>query len=432
MQAGADQQFDLEAYSANYTSHAKVNRLIFIANKTNSVPIQLEALRIAADELQHSYDTSRYSEVCRQIGGRLGPQYVIDSAKLAKKQLEAEQKHQALDNELNGYKTNLIKNSIRMCQTYMGDHAYNRGNLQDAFKCYVRTRDYCSTAKDITQMCLNVIKVAIELNNYTHVQNYVSKAESTPDVQDSIISTKLKCAAGLAALKEKKYKAAARKFTDVSAELGSSYSDVMSVQDVALYGSLCSLASCDRQELKRTIIENFRYREVLSTTPEVRDLVYDFYSSKYAACLSTLDRLKPFFNLDIHLSTHVNTLCSMVRNRALIQYSTPFTSVNLATMAPVFITDVSALEKELAKLIQDKQIQARIDSHAKVLHARHANLRSQTFQAALQAGDEYLQETHSLLLRSSLMRHDIFQRAQMPRGRGMQYPEHTMQMTGPG
>ena len=55
----------------------------------------------------------------------------------------------------------------------------------------------------------------------------------------------------------------------VSAELGSSYSDVMSVQDVALYGSLCSLASCDRQELKRTIIENFRYREVLSTTPEV-------------------------------------------------------------------------------------------------------------------------------------------------------------------
>ena len=52
------------------------------------------------------------------------------SNKLAKKQLEAEQKHQALENELNGYKTNLIKNSIRMCQTYMGDHAYNRGNLQ--------------------------------------------------------------------------------------------------------------------------------------------------------------------------------------------------------------------------------------------------------------------------------------------------------------
>ena len=55
--------------------------------------------------------------------------------------------------------------------------------LQDAFKCYVRTRDYCSTAKDIIQMCLNVIKVAIELNNYGHVQNYVTKAESTPDVQ---------------------------------------------------------------------------------------------------------------------------------------------------------------------------------------------------------------------------------------------------------
>ena len=44
------------------------------------------------------------------------------------------------------------------------------------------------------------------------------------------------------------------------------------------------------------------------------------------------------------------------------------------------------LENELAKLIQDNQIQARIDSNAKILHARHTNVRSQTFQAALQAG----------------------------------------------
>ncbi len=63
------------------------------------------------------------------------------SNQLAKKQLEAEQKHQALENELNGYKTNLIKNSIRMCQTYMGDHAYNRGNLQVIEKLFEAALD---------------------------------------------------------------------------------------------------------------------------------------------------------------------------------------------------------------------------------------------------------------------------------------------------
>jgi hypothetical protein len=36
-------------------------------------------------------------------------------------------------------------------------------------------------------MCLNVIKVAVELANSLHVSNYVSKAESTPDLQVRLI-----------------------------------------------------------------------------------------------------------------------------------------------------------------------------------------------------------------------------------------------------
>lgn len=54
--------------------------------------------------------------------------------------------------------------------------------LQSAFKCYVRTRDYCTSPKHILSMCLAVIKTAIELRNYLHVANYVAKAEQTPDV----------------------------------------------------------------------------------------------------------------------------------------------------------------------------------------------------------------------------------------------------------
>lgn len=57
--------------------------------------------------------------------------------------------------------------------------------MQNAFKSYVRTRDYCTTGKHVIQMCLNVIKVSIELGNYVHVNNYISKAEQTAEVQVS-------------------------------------------------------------------------------------------------------------------------------------------------------------------------------------------------------------------------------------------------------
>lgn len=93
----------------------------------------------------------------------------------------------------------------------LGDFFYGRGDLQQAFKCYVRTRDYCTTSKHIIAMCLNVILVSIELGQFVHVSNYVSKADQTPDVQDPIVLAKLRCAAGLAHLESKKYKLAARK-----------------------------------------------------------------------------------------------------------------------------------------------------------------------------------------------------------------------------
>ena len=55
--------------------------------------------------------------------------------------------------------------------------------VQEAFKCYVRTRDYCTTSKHIWTTCLNVIRVSIELGNFNHVSNYVTKAEQTPDIK---------------------------------------------------------------------------------------------------------------------------------------------------------------------------------------------------------------------------------------------------------
>lgn len=79
MQGRADQQFDLEValvpwsfgwmwlsikacnsssqtmqgYAANYSAHGKINRLAFIASKSDDASIQLDALRLAADELQN-------------------------------------------------------------------------------------------------------------------------------------------------------------------------------------------------------------------------------------------------------------------------------------------------------------------------------------------------------------------------------------------
>ena len=47
--------------------------------------------------------------------------------------------------------------------------------------------------------------------------------------------------------------------------------------------------------------------------------------------------------------------------------SSPYMSADMKRMAEAFNTSVTSLEDELMQLILDGQIQARIDSHSKVL-----------------------------------------------------------------
>jgi len=74
---------------------------------------------------------------------------------------------------------------------------------------------------------------------------------------------------------------------------------------------------------------------------------------------------QPDMLLDIYLREHVAVLLSAIREKALIQYFRSYVTVDLNRMAPAFNTSVADLEAELAALIMDGKIQARIDSHMK-------------------------------------------------------------------
>lgn len=240
-----------------------------------------------------------------------------------------------------------------------------------------------------------------------HVANYITKAESTPDGGDPLLVAQLRVAAGLAHLHAKKYKLAARKFLEVSADLGSGYNEIISPQDVALYGGLCALASFDRAELKAKLVDSPTFRTFLELYPQVREAVGDFFHSRYASCLEYLRRLKPDLLLDIHLQPHVNTLYDDIRSKALVQYFSPFVTVDMRQMATAFNVGVDELEKELARLIMARQITARIDSQAKVLHARKVDARTATFTAAMKMGEDYMRDVRTVLLRVNLMRADF-------------------------
>jgi len=392
---------DLEAYIGNYVGFTRLKRLHFIASHNDK--LRPDALRLARDEVKRRGNTALYTELSA-LDAEAFPRDDVWFEAVHKK---AAQTLEKLEADLTTHKTSLVKENIRMGHNDLGEFHSECGDFPQSLKSFVRTRDYCTTSKHTVSMCLNVIKVSIHMANFTHVANYVTKAESTPDASDALLMAKLKVASGLTLLDSKKYKLAARKFLEVSAEFGSGFNEIVSAQDVALYGGVCALASFDRQELRTRVIDNAAFRSFLELFPDVRELVHDFYGSRYASCLSYLDKMRPDLVLDLHLHAHLNTLYDDIRSKALIQYFSPFMTVDLTRMAAAFNREVMDLEKELAKLIMAGMIPARIDSQNKVLYARHADQRHATFKKALQMGEEYMRETQALLLRLNLLRADF-------------------------
>ncbi|KAK5581452.1 hypothetical protein RB653_001485 [Dictyostelium firmibasis] len=393
-------EFDLETYINNYTGFTKIYRLIFIAE--NCKPLEVEAYNMALKEVQKTPNLELYNNIINKSHGILefDPSYIENLSKKNSLQLDK------LEQDLNTAKSNMVKDSIRFAQNDLGEFYYKLGDHQNALKCFIRTRDYCTTSKHVLAMCFNIIKLGVDNQNYTHAPSYIAKAEQSPDL-DSASNAKLRSVNGLLNLDSSRFKLAARKFIETPFEQSNVFSDIISPQDIAYYGGLCALATFDRNELKKKVIDDPMFKNYLELVPELRELINDFYNTKYGSCLKYLDKMKPILLLDIHLYKHVESLYQKIRSKALIQYFSPYQSVDMNIMAGAFNTTVIQLEREISKLIMDGDIQARIDSHNKRLYARKADQRTTTFEKTVQVGSDFQNSSNSLLLRLEMLNNNI-------------------------
>lgn len=108
------EQLDVEAYAAQYTGRTRLARLLFIAERCGVEAVELEALRMAYDEVKRGEDTMFHREVTNKINGRLGPKYALDQAWTDSVNRRAEQRKEKLESELNGYRVRKPNHLILM------------------------------------------------------------------------------------------------------------------------------------------------------------------------------------------------------------------------------------------------------------------------------------------------------------------------------
>ena len=292
----------------------------------------------------------------------------------------------------------------------LGNHYLQIGDLNNATKAYSRMRDYCTTPAHIASTSFRIIRVAIEERNWLAVQSQVHKIRNLQMKTEEADRNqpKVQTAMGLYQMSTGEYREAAFSFLETPPSLGDSYNEVISSNDVAVYGGLCALASMDRHELQTKVLENANFRNFLELEPHIRRAINFFCASKYAQCLDILDSYRADYLLDIYLQPHVTNLYRRIRTKSIVQYFEPFSRVTLDAMAQTFGGSSSAaaagegaarIEDELIELIKNGTLEAKIDLEKRVLVAKRSILRADVHREALEKTKAYIREARLRLLR---------------------------------
>ncbi|KAF9894312.1 hypothetical protein FE257_007815 [Aspergillus nanangensis] len=407
-------KFELESYIANYTGRTRFNRLFLIG--TCSTYLSVEALKGAVIEAKAGKDVSRYERAVQVLSevAPSEPEANLDTEWADRMQKIVKAETDRLEHELRGYKNNLIKESIRMGNEDLGQHYHQIGDLVNASKAYSRMRDYCTTPTHIASMLFKIINVSIERGDWLSVQSNVHRLRNVQSKQEeqAKIQPKMSVAQGLSQLHAGSYLEAANSFLSTDPSLSDCYKEVVTSNDVAVYGGLCALASMDRNELQRRVLDNNSFRNFLELEPHIRRAISFFCNSKFQPCLQILEAYASDYFLDIHLQRHFRTLFTRIRTKSIQQYLVPFSRVTLESMSKIFTTggpaapidSKSPFVQELIGLIQDGTLDARIDLEKLVLVSNQAHLRAEVQDGSLNSVEEYIQEAHLRLLRANIIR----------------------------
>ncbi|EJD51884.1 PCI-domain-containing protein [Auricularia subglabra TFB-10046 SS5] len=439
--------FDLDAYISAYTGRTAVQRLQHIANFCPSLaqPALARAVRL----LRESHEPQTYLNTIalhNSLPGLVQSDYIEPDKKWVDEiQTRNASDKNKLEVELKAYSSNMIKESIRMAHRDLGDYYRLTADNANALKHYTKSREFCTTSQHVLDMCLSVLELLVEQQNYSHISTYIFKAEAALEAipaqqpaqpgapagaasstkksaEREKVQTKLDFCGALAALGVSNYEKAATSFLRIGYKgLDDWFGKLVSPSDIAIYGVLCALATLPRSALvARLGLSQPGSSKGASTTSEpppfayyleqeqyVRELVDAYVNSKFKTVLDILERFSSRHILDINLSPHVQELTTLIRNRALVLYFQPFASIRLDRMAMAFGIPADDLEKQVVALIQGGQIKGRVDSQNKILRAKDQDQRVTMFARAEKVGKSIHSTNRKLLLRIRLMQNDL-------------------------
>eukprot|EP01031_Cornospumella_fuschlensis_P032501 gene32501-39296_t len=372
---------ELQRCSQSYQGVAKFQRLLFVVNHS-SPKDKSHALRFLLREITHTDLVDFYKKKIRTLDEQLLQSVSEEFEKAQNWMVNTEQNLATIyamqDVELRSATSTLVKESIRLAITDLVNLHLRAGKLEEAARELLRMRDYCSSPAHHSALHSELVTISLLQGHYLNAVNFMHKVLDVSSDRKVVERGVVVQALGGLAEGTADFKLTAQKLLSLSAELGNSFSDVLSAADIGLYGVLCAFASLSPSALHTQLLDNkaFLHTYVTANTshPLLKEVVSAYSQKKYTALLRGVEALLlgGAAQRDVYLHAHCDKLLRSIKNQIYLTYLAPYGQISLHTIAQELGGGEAELLDILAELIwSGKLAHAKIDMRNHTLSRTH-------------------------------------------------------------
>ncbi|PHH49567.1 COP9 signalosome complex subunit 1 [Ceratocystis fimbriata CBS 114723] len=344
----------------------RYERLHFIG--CTSVSLCIPALKLAVAEAKNGSDVLLYKNAVKTLAkvAPNDPDATEDADWVSTTIAAVTEETARLQKELKLHRRNMNQESIRLTYLFLGTHYERIGKSTLALEQFSLCRPESVTPKQLLSVHAMCVRVGFYMRDWHVAMSHISKMAGIAATIENLNNDEeaaIHVCMGLTHMNRGEYQESANAFLHVGlATQNSPYSGYASPNDIAVYGSLLSLAMMDREMLQEKVLGNPQFRSFLGIEPNLRKAIVAFVAGRYGLCLSILEDCRPDYLLDLYLSKHVNILYGKIRTKCIREYCRPFSKITIKSLQSVFGERDKSIIDELKTLIRQGHLQARINT----------------------------------------------------------------------
>lgn len=330
-----------------------------------------------------------YEHVCSEL------KWEVDDMLLGKMRAENEARLAELEQAISIAEENEGDTEVKDAMIAKAEYLADIGNQVEAAKAFDAAHEKTAGSGPKMDLVFSMLRLDLALGDWIGYKKELEKAwDLCAKGGDWERKNKLKVYQAIYLMATRQCKPAAEMFLNSIATFTAT--ELLSYDMCVFYTVILAVISLDRPSLMANVVENPEILAAIDSIPHLKDLLMSLYQCQYGEFFKSLADISDTINADMLLHPHYRFYLKEARVVVYAQYLQSYKSVKMDAMASTFGVSVEFLDDELAHLIVQGRLPAKLDRVDGVVFTTRPDPKNAAYQQTIRQGDHVLNKLQKL------------------------------------